>query len=696
MNRKHVLVLSILAVTAVYSSSAWGQSRKEIRLRAPRSPGWGPSARRDYRLNRYSTGLSDLNIGYRPADGSGALGSSIYSQQSMTRRRSTASVSTAHDPRRLLSSPAQTSRRVYTSPTLHIPTVSAPVRIPQGQVGIYLPSSAAAATSYHAVSAHTTRGKHPREIPEEILTSLVPKKPAKHHEQMSKGEEAFRKGSYAQALAHFETARQLSDDSPESLLSLGRTSFALADGSYAKTAEYLRKTLEIVPELPLVRVFPRSFYGNQQDYLRHAKDLENCVSANPEDPEAQFVLGYLRWRQGKPDESREALGIALANAQARGLTMGIQALLGGIEAAEQARLDEPPEMDWPIEYPCVGIRLALPKGFKSEPLRRMRQVLKSTRIVDGQAMSIVLAGQPAGEAVTARGIWDWAMGFWQSNPAISDLRLVEERDVLIADLPAVGRLFTYTSRGVDAAALGLCFIREVNRPGVAADSKPIRIGYAVLVTATRKQMTSMVGVINGVARSAELMDIRRPIDTPLELSDISVEDLGGVYSLRVPKGWTSGHDEASVVMGQIDYLLGGVTSPAVRVVTLDVPESMSAQACGESAIAHASKQQGFKARVLSQGPARLGNIEGYQFVVEKRTPLEAPPTAVGKAGESNFSEPFIEVGRMVSSPTSDGRKNFYVVILTGYDCGADQAETMMEKLASGFTLLRYKPAKEVQ
>ncbi len=625
--------------------------------------------------------MNNLSVGYSLANGSGVLGSSIYRKQSMTIRRGGGGGGAYRSQRTTLGA-TSSHRRVYRSPDYRIPLVAGPSGPPSRSRGVYLPSSVASAAAYQAVAAGAGAKRAVREIPEEILTSLVPREPAAGQEEMRKGEQAFRNGSYAQALAHFETARQLSKDSPESLLSLARSSFALAEGSYSKTAEYLSKTLEIVPELLMVRVFPRSFYGKQQDYLQHAKKLEDHVKAAPKDAEAQFIIGYLRWRQGKPDEAKAALDAALAGAGTPELTKGIEILVRGIAAADQAKSDKLPEMDQPVEYPCAGIRLALPKGFEPRPLDRMRQVLKASKTIDGDPMTIVLALQPVAQNVTARGLWEWAMEFWRTSPAISDLRLVEERNVSIANMPAVGRLFTYSSRGVDAAVLGLCFIREVDRPGLAKDAEPIRIGYGLVIMTTGKQMTSMIPVINGVARSAELTSIRRPIDTPLELTSATVRDLEGRYALKIPNGWSSGHDEMGVVMGRMDYLLAGVASPAVRVVALDVPESMSAKACGESAIDHATKQQGNKVKILSQGPAKMGGVEGYQFVVEKRVPLATAENS--KASEAEFSQPFIEVGRIVGVPGRSGRQNFFAVVLTCHDCKAEQAETIMEKLAAEF------------
>ena len=68
-------------------------------------------------------------------------------------------------------------------------------------------------------------------------------------------------------------------------------------------------------------------------------------------------------------------------------------------------------------------------------------------------------------------------------------------------------------------------------------------------------------------------------------------------------------------------------------------------------------------------------------MVEKRTPL-----ASEEGKPERFGEPFIQIDRMLAGPTVKGRKTYYVIIMTVYDCDAKKAEALMEKLAEGFKL----------
>jgi len=635
--------------------------------------GWGFSRRdsvRDFTSN--STGLNNLNINYQPANGGGVLGSSIYGQQR-------SNIKPVHiSTNRYQSRPYSTAPRQTTTHRRYAPGLPTPTAAPTRRSGGYAPRRTVSPGSDYAGVKGVKQRKLPKDIFERVITSLVPPEPAKHRETMLKGEQAFKKGEYAEALAYFETARQISNNSPESLLSLARASFAMADGSYAKPAEYLARTLEIDPELPQIHIFPKSFYGKQSDYIEQMKKLEDYVKTNPKDPQAQLVLGYIRWRQGKPDESRKALGIALADSKDPHITKAVKILLSTIGKGKD--FVKPPEMAKAEAYPWAGLQLALPKGFEQKTPDQTYQVLNAAKTGNGEPVIVALSAFSVETDTTPSGIADHLISMWRAKTTVDEFTLVEERDVTIAGLPAIARMFTYTVRGDEASALVMCAIREIK--GKTASDGALRIGYNLLVRTTRKNMLEMIGVINGVSNSTELIELARPIDLPIELSKHSIRDIQGEYTVRIPNGWTAYHDQDGVVLEQIDYLIGGVASPSVNVISLGVPEGMTAKACGESALAFAAEKRGHKVKILEQGPATIGQQDGYQFVVEKRLPLES------EEGEpKKFGDPFIRISRMLAGPVVDGRKTYYVIMLTLYDCDMKRGESIMDKLADGFMLV---------
>ncbi len=664
----------ILFVCALNVTPSAAQSRVEVGLRGSPRVGWGPSARHNYRMGRYSTGLGDLRVRYRPAEG-GALGSSIYGAQSMNIRSRGVGGTAGAQP----STPQVGGSRRYASSSMLVPRVGAPIQYSPGAIGGYSPGTIGLSGRDYAAAAAAHQKKIPDDLKKEILTSLVPRQAAKHKQAMQNGEDAFRKGAYTEAWSHFEKARKLSQDSPESLLSLARVSFALADGSYSKAAEYLRMTVDIVPELADLTIFPRSFYGNQDEYLKHLKKLEDHVSSGPDDGDAQFVIGYMRWRQGKPDEARKALN--LASRHTPRLTRAVKALLDGINV-EKTTLVEPPKMAKAVDYSWAGIRIAIPEGFINRTLDKPRHVLIADSSKDAEPLTVAVGTLAVGSDVTAAAVQNYIMNKWAASPGVSNLTLVEEREITVASLQGVGRLIKYKIDGAEAAAVALAVVRDVKRPDGAA---PIRIAYGLLVRSTRKNMTPMIGVINGVAKSAEFTEVSRGVDLPIELTDNTIQDEKGLYAMRIPKGWASSRDKTGISMGQMDHLLGGATSPSLRVVTLNVGADKTAKVCGESLIDYAIKKRARKIEILSQGPAKVGSVDGYQFVMRKQVLLEKD-----QSGQDKYSEPFTEIGALVAAPAGPGQKRYHVIVLTCYDCDPKKAESLMEKIVSGFTMLSGK------
>jgi hypothetical protein len=149
------------------------------------------------------------------------------------------------------------------------------------------------------------------------VVSLATEVPGTYRDLMLRGEKAFRRGRdyYGQAIAAFELASELSMNQPESLLSLFHTQFALGSRSYGMASYYLRETLERFPELPLVNIKVRSFYGNTADYVSDLVRLEGYIREKPFDPDARFVYAYLLLREGNTKKAAKMLALALAYAR---------------------------------------------------------------------------------------------------------------------------------------------------------------------------------------------------------------------------------------------------------------------------------------------------------------------------------------------------------------------------------------------
>ncbi len=377
--KNHLRMVVALLLLAMFSEGLFAQSRKRITLSGTPSLGKGVSTSL-YEFRTYSAGVGNLAQS-RPSE-KGALYSSIgrtginsrtqygrrlqksqpqayrsLSQRNTTNfnvRRSNRTVNTAPNllGARRVNQNLPTQRRLQpgtrgmpflsneTPAPLHIVTSSNYATLNEGPVNPVLltPSPASSLLALHSGRSYIASLNLGKEGPlepdtQQEIRSLVPDAPSKYQELMQKGEAAFKKGNLREAAVSFELANELSLNSVESLLHLMHVHFATSTGTYGMTAYYLRKIIEVLPELPLVRVHPKVFYGVPSNYLRDLIQLEKHVKQNDQDSNALFVLGYMKWREGDLEAARIALSQALEFSQSNGLSEAIRTLWDGMVAS---------------------------------------------------------------------------------------------------------------------------------------------------------------------------------------------------------------------------------------------------------------------------------------------------------------------------------------------------------------------------
>ncbi len=683
--------LSVVAVCAILTTAALGQSRKGSHISRV---GEGSRFRKNpvREFQSYSFGVGNLA---KPstAGGGGVLRSSIYTGRSSSVRAPAGRG--AGSPGAIRMAGGSRSRRVYQASSLSIPTVAPST----GSLGsLYIREMPMQTTSQVKALIEDLSEERQGVLadPNRPVTSLVPTTPGHYRDEMIKGEREFRKGMYQLAELHFTRAASLSEDVPGSLLALAHTYFAVAKGSYSQPSLYLRRTLKLVPELPLVNVRPISFYGRAEWYSRDVARLEEHVRANPNDPDALFVLGYLKWRDDKTAEADEALSSALTNADSEELKEAIQTLLDGMSASGKVRRIEGIEMGAPVEYPTAGLRFALPVGFANRPLRESSQVALAVRGEGTEAaQSFSAHAFPIGKGVTAKAFLKFVTESIQRKLAIRNLELVEEAGVSFHGIEGAAQLATYSHRGTESAAMVVCFVRQASRPSEPADSEPVYLAHLLVVETPKAQIDSVAPTLAKVLETVSLSELRRPIEMPMQDVGAPIENRSLGFAIRQPDGWIATSDETGLVMGRIDYLLGGIASPEARVLTATVADSWTSKSFGENAI-KLKTEQGFEMEVLSQGPARLGGKDGYQFVIRK-TALSAATEPAPEPGQikpiSLPSAPkpassYIEIGRLICLPAEQDKKKLYALVLDCYYCEVEQAQEVMDKIASGFVLLK--------
>jgi hypothetical protein len=144
------------------------------------------------------------------------------------------------------------------------------------------------------------------------ITTLVPAgSSGLYHDFMENGEKAFHSGFFLEAMQDFRNANHVGIYDPESLLSLAHAHFAM--GQFATAGVYLAQAIERLPELPLLPIKPRSFYGNstaeRARYGPHMEMLRAYLQRQPNDAEAHLLLAYFLWFNQDDDSSVKAQDI---------------------------------------------------------------------------------------------------------------------------------------------------------------------------------------------------------------------------------------------------------------------------------------------------------------------------------------------------------------------------------------------------
>jgi hypothetical protein len=162
------------------------------------------------------------------------------------------------------------------------------------------------------------------------ITTLVPSVPGMYHDFMENGEKAFHLGYFLEAMQDFRNANHVGIHDPESLLSMAHAHFAL--GRFATAGVYLAQAIEVLPELPLLPLKPRAFYGDSDDgrakYGDHLDMLRAYLQRQPDDAEAHLLLAYFLWFNQNDDPA----------ARAQDLQSAKQSLADGLAAGKKVHV----------------------------------------------------------------------------------------------------------------------------------------------------------------------------------------------------------------------------------------------------------------------------------------------------------------------------------------------------------------------
>jgi len=158
------------------------------------------------------------------------------------------------------------------------------------------------------------------------VTSLAPAEPGPLRDLMLKGEKAFRRAEYADALQSFQLANDVSLNSPEAMIGMFHARFALSEDSYSSASFLLMRALRNLPELPLVPLDPKEFYGVGRDYGEQLAGLVEYCRRQPDEAEPLLVLTYFQWFAGDVSAAVDSLRQANAAAMDRQDSLVLEAI----------------------------------------------------------------------------------------------------------------------------------------------------------------------------------------------------------------------------------------------------------------------------------------------------------------------------------------------------------------------------------
>src|SRR5262249_5603017 len=146
---------------------------------------------------------------------------------------------------------------------------------------------------------------------------------------VEKGEAAFKRGDYANAIREWQHALIDNQQDPLVTMLLGQALFA--SGKYDEAAGATQTAMRLLPKEEWGTVVNKhqELYGNGQDYANQLRALENSVADKPNDPGRRFLLGfqysYLGYPQQGIDQLNQVLKLAPEDELSKVLRDEIQA-----------------------------------------------------------------------------------------------------------------------------------------------------------------------------------------------------------------------------------------------------------------------------------------------------------------------------------------------------------------------------------
>jgi len=121
---------------------------------------------------------------------------------------------------------------------------------------------------------------------------------------LAAGWEHFRKGAYLEAAESFRQAVLAAPSDPQPKIAFAQALFAI--GNYPDAAFLVRRTIEVLPDWPLVGDDPRARYAEPADHAEQMVALRGFLALVPDEPAARLVLAVQNYFTGDLAAAREA------------------------------------------------------------------------------------------------------------------------------------------------------------------------------------------------------------------------------------------------------------------------------------------------------------------------------------------------------------------------------------------------------
>ena len=192
-------------------------------------------------------------------------------------------------------------------------------------------SSKTGRTTTTTSTTSTTKPREPKPI-----ASFVPNEPSRYQKYMQQGEQAFRAERYVEAAEAFDVAIAIGRYLPESHLSLVHAYSAM--GRYHSAAYHLRRTLKHFPELPLVSLRVRLFYGRTETFVGQMDKLRQETQEPYAEADLSLLLAYFRYFDGAEADAAKVLRRAWdAGKDDRATAEAVETFWNGMVAAGKAK-----------------------------------------------------------------------------------------------------------------------------------------------------------------------------------------------------------------------------------------------------------------------------------------------------------------------------------------------------------------------